>query len=310
MKRLNLSSSDGHQIPAHIWLPEQQPIAIIQISHGMAEHHQRYNRLAGQLNNAGYAVIAHDHRGHGQCSGLQGHYSDQQGWKHVIDDLGLVQNYIRQQYPDLPVFLLGHSMGSFISLAWAEQYGDQLAGLILSGSNGDQGVMFSVAKLLIKLERYRQGAQGKSRFLDQVFFGQFNRSFGKTQTSFDWLSRDQQQVEKYLEDEQCGFLCSNQLWLDLISGLQQIYRPQNLQKIPKQLPIHFISGSKDPVSQSCKHLHKLLLNLEQSGFQQLSHTFYPNGRHEMFNETNYQQVQDELIQWITRHTSNRQASAA
>ncbi len=306
MDEFILSATDGHNIFVRSWKPSRKkPQGIVQISHGMAEHSARYSATAKQLCAAGFIVFAHDHRGHGQSmnGSPSGHYANEDGWNLVKSDLNLVQTHISTEHPELSLFLLGHSMGSFISMSYLIDFNPKLAGVILSGSNYDHPIRYRALKPVIKAEKLRNGATGKSPLIEFLTFGSFNKEVASPTTSFDWLSRDQTEVDKYINDEACGFLCTNQLWDDLTSGLISISSKTRLRDIESALPIYLFAGCKDPVGESSKGVRRLTHKLISSGHTDVTCKLYPDGRHEMLNETNKAEVVDDLIAWMT--TKNR-----
>jgi alpha-beta hydrolase superfamily lysophospholipase len=269
------------------------------IAHGMAEHSERYARLAQTLVDQGYGVYALDLRGHGRTAqhGVQGHFADQDGWQKVVNDLHSLQQHIRQQHPQSPIFLLGHSMGSYIGQAYLLQHSADLQGAILSGSNYQPVALYKVAGLIARFERLRQGPIGRSALLEFLSFGSFNKAFKPTRTDFDWLSRDPAEVDRYINDPLCGFRCTNQLWIDLLGGLQDITKPENLARIVKTLPMLVVGGACDPVSDG-KRLNDLAFALRQSGNPSVALKIYPDARHELLNETNRDAVTADLVQWL------------
>ena len=294
-----LNSSDATPIYVNRWFAEQPPKAVVMVAHGMAEHSARYARLGEALVAAGYELYAHDQRGHGQTAnqGTLGHYADQDGWARVVGDLACLNHHIRQQHPHTPIFLLGHSMGSYIAQAYLMQHSSSLQGTILSGSNYQPVALYRVARLIARLECWRQGPQGRSALLEFLSFGSFNKAFKPNRSPFDWLSRDPVEVDKYVNDPLCGFRCSNQLWLDLLGGLQQITPVHNLAQIDSNLPLLVIGGACDPVSQG-KRLQHLANALRQAGNKQLQLHIYPDARHELLNESNRDEVTTYLIGWL------------
>ncbi|MEX6501065.1 alpha/beta hydrolase [Pseudomonas zhanjiangensis] len=294
-----LNSSDATPLYVNRWFAEQPPKAVVMVAHGMAEHSGRYARLGEALVAAGYELYAHDQRGHGQTGsrGTPGHYADQGGWNRVVGDLACLNHYIRQQHPHVPIFLLGHSMGSYIAQAYLMQHSSSLQGAILSGSNYQPTWLYRAAQLVARLEHWRQGPRGRSALLDFLSFGSFNKAFKPNRTAFDWLSRDPQEVDKYVNDPLCGFRCSNQLWLDLLGGLQQITPLHNLAQIDSSLPLLVIGGERDPVSQG-KRLRDLAGALREAGLRQVQLKIYPDARHELLNESNRDEVTADLIDWL------------
>ncbi|WP_422133133.1 alpha/beta hydrolase [Endozoicomonas sp. ALD040] len=296
--------SDDHSIPLYCWnnLPEcVDRKGIVHISHGMAEYGQRYRSFASELNQAGYLVFAHDHRGHGACIEQEGagYFAGQRGWHKVVDDLATVVEFIQKKFPNAPLVLMGHSMGSYILQSYLIHHTPRLAGAILSGSNYAPRLLLEVGLLVAKLECLRQGKKGISPLIKQLTFSSYNRRFKPNRTEFDWLSRDPQAVDDYISDELCGFSCSNQLWHDLFQGLLHIGATHHLKQIESKLPFLVMGGEKDPVSAPLGQ-QKLTKALRKAGLRNVTLSLYPEGRHEMLNETNSQQVIKRLLQWINQ----------
>ena len=249
-------------------------------------------------------MYGHDQRGHGRSAehGIAGHYADQDGWSKVVSDLACINHHIRQQYPDTPIFLLAHSMGSYIGQAYLMQHSCSLQGAILSGSNYQPVGLYRAAELVARVERWRQGPSGRSALMEFLSFGSFNKACKPNRTAFDWLSRDPAEVDKYVADPLCGFRCTNQLWLDLLQGLQQITPRGSLLQIDSNLPLLVIGGECDPVSEG-KRLKDLASALCSAGANNLQVKIYPNARHELFNETNRDEVTADVIHWLNQALS-------
>ena len=216
----------------------------------------------------------------------------------MISDLDLIVDEVAKRHT-VPLVLFGHSMGSFIAQQYAILHGNKLNGLILSGSNYQHPIMYKLATLVSKIEKMRIGARSPSRFLDFVSFGSFNSKFKPTRTPSDWLSRDPEQVDKYINDDYCGFPCSPQFWLDFMSGLITISQKSEIAKIPNQLPIYIFSGGQDPVGLQGKGVLALKQNIVNSGCEQVQYKLYPGGRHEMLNEANANEVFTDVTDWVT-----------
>lgn len=300
-----LNSTDTAPLFVNRWYAAQPPKAVLMVAHGMAEHSGRYGRLAEALVAAGFEVYAHDQRGHGKTAehGLLGQYAESNGWDLVVNDLARLNHHIRQQHPHAPIFLLGHSMGSYISQAYLMKHSCSLQGAILSGSNYQPEALYRAAHLLACFERWRQGPQGRSALLEFASFGSFNKRFKPNRSNFDWLSRDPDEVDKYVNDPLCGFRCVNQLWIDLLGGLQQITPVENLAQIDNQLPLLVIGGECDPVSDG-KRQRDLAEALRRAGNQQVQLKLYPDARHELLNESNRDEVTAFIIDWLQQALSH------
>jgi alpha-beta hydrolase superfamily lysophospholipase len=294
-----LTTSDHCRLFVNRWLPEGGLKAMILLAHGMAEHSGRYGRLAEQLCAQGYGVCAPDLRGHGKTAenGTLGFFADDDGWCKVVSDLASLNQQVGQQYPGVPILLLGHSMGSYIAQAYLLHHSASLQGAILSGSNFQPVALYGAARQIARLERLRQGPKGRSALIEWLSFGSFNKKFKPVRTPFDWLSRDPAEVDLYARDPLCGFRCTNQLWVDLLGGLQQISKASNLVQIDPGLPLLVIGGECDPVSDG-KRLTDLANALRTAGSQHLQLIVYPQARHELFNESNRDEVVADVLKWI------------
>jgi alpha-beta hydrolase superfamily lysophospholipase len=191
-------------------------------------------------------------------------------------------------------------MGSLMTQQVMISYGAELDAVALSGSNGAVGPLLTFGLLAARAERRRLGPRGRSRLLNALSFGAFNRPFRPNRTDFDWLSRDPHEVDLYIEDPLCGFMVTTQFWVDMLRGLQRIEDPAAQARIPKALPIYLLAGALDPVSDAAKGLHKLLAAYRAAGLSNLSHRFYPGARHELLNETNRDEVTADLLAWLDR----------
>lgn len=301
-----LTANDHSRLYVNQWLPDTPPKALIMVSHGMAEHGGRYARLAQALCGAGYGVYALDQRGHGRTAdeGTLGLFAERDGWNKVVGDLASLNQHIGQQLPGVPIILLGHSMGSYIAQAYLLHHSASLHGAILSGSNFQPVALYRAARLIARAERLRQGLRGRSALIEFLSFGSFNKAFKPNRTAFDWLSRDPDEVDRYRHDPLCGFRCTNQLWIDLLGGLQQISKASNLAQIDPGLPILVIGGECDPVSEG-KRLKRLAHALREAGCQNLQLNIYPQARHELFNETNRDEVTADVLTWLDQALTSR-----
>jgi len=294
-----LSAEDGHIIRGDCWQGDGDVVAVIQIFHGLGEHHGRYARFANVAATRGIAVVAHDHRGHGPHTEHLGHYADRDGWPHLIDDGLLVNDMIGDQHQGVPIVLLGHSMGSFVAQYFSMQHDYRLTALILSASNWPSKSKLIAGRILARIEALRIGSRGNSALLDKLGFGDFNKSFAPARTELDWLSRDQAEVDAYINDPFCGGLFSCGLWLDLMGGLKAIASDHQLQRIRAELPILLTGGSNDPVGGE-RGISELAMHYTRSGHNQLTVKIYPHGRHEMLNETNRDEFSADLLDWIEK----------
>lgn len=294
----SLATPDGVSLFVYRWLPEQPPKAVVQLVHGWAEHAGRYSRLAEALCGAGYAVYADDHRGHGRTAKTPadlGYFAETDGWNKCVNDLWLINQQIRAEYPQTPIVAFGHSLGSFMVQQFLSDHGDAVLAAVLSGSNGKPPATAALGKAIAQGERLRVGPHGKSQLLQSLFFGAFNKPFDPARTPFDWLSRDPTEVDKYVTDPLCGFDSQVQLFIDILRGLPEVASPSRQGRIPKALPIYIFGGSRDPVG---GNINQLLDAYRAAGLQHVTYKVYPDARHETLNETNRDEVTRDLIAWL------------
>lgn len=308
MKKDNLTfqASDDVQIFTYKWMPDNVSDlkAVVQIAHGMAEHAARYERFAEVLTKAGYAVYANDHRGHGKTAGSKdhvGYFADENGWGKVVDDLHTLTGIIKTDNPNKPFFLFGHSMGSFLSRNYSMLYGHELTGLILSGTGGDPGMTGKVGHCIAKIDAKLHGRKAKSEIMNKLTFGAFNKAFKPNRTEYDWLSRDNAEVDKYINDPFCGGVFTAGFFCDFLGGLAFINQKENIAGIPKNLPIYLFSGAKDPVGGNTKGVTQAYHALKSADISDVTLKFYADGRHEMLNEINREEVFADIIAWLNKH---------
>ena len=278
-----VSATDGLRVAYYRWPSQAKSVGVVQIAHGLGEHALRYAPLAEFLNQAGYLVYAHDHRGHGRTSSPQS-YGDfgEAGWSAVVADTVQLTNIIKRREPDIPVVLLGHSMGSFVAQNYILDHGDLIDGCALSGS--------AAADLIQHL-------------LDEVGDGgleSLNAPFEPGRTPFDWLSRDPAQVDAYVADTACGFDLNERSRESAKAAWQRAADMAEIQQIRKALPIYIFAGDADPVNHNLDHLRPLAQRYRAVGIRDVQEKYNPEGRHEMFNETNRHEVMADLRTWLDR----------
>ena len=296
-----LAAPDGHDIHVQLWQPETEVTCVVQVLHGLGEYGDRYDRFAAAAAARGYAVCVHDHRGHGGHGDEPGHFADSDGWRKINSDVEIVNEFVREQFEGLPIVLLGHSMGSYVAQTFAMHHGARLSGLILSASTWPSRMRLTPLLVLAYVEALRLGVRGKSARLDQVGFGNFNKPFAPARTELDWLSRDEAEVDKYVSDPLCGGPYSSGLWLDLIKGLFHIASDHAVSRIPSDLPILITGGGSDPVGGD-KGMTRLAMHYAQTSHQRLKVKIYDEGRHEMLNEINRDEVTRDWLNWIAPTT--------
>jgi len=307
MKSLDFThrARDGVPIYVHRWLPDKEPRAILLVAHGMAEHGARYARLAQAATDALWAVYVPDHRGHGKtvAEGALGWFADRNGFRRVVDDLHEIALAAAAEYAGLPLTLFGHSMGSVLAETYAALYGGELASCALSGVVAPASPAASLAgRLMAALGCLLKGSKSRAPILSALSFGANNKGFAPARTPFDWLSRDDAEVDKYVADPLCGFVCSDGLFRDLLGALAELYRPKGLLgRTPPTLPLFIMAGSEDPVGGAKGFAGALEDRLRIAGLRQVETKLYPGARHEILNETNREAVTKDLLDWLGAH---------
>jgi len=307
MKVENFTFKDKGNLEIFVykWLPDEnvKPKGVVQIAHGMAETAGRYGGFANALTDNGFTVYANDHRGHGKTAGDIEILGDlgEDGFNSMVENMKELNDIIKKENPNLPIFLFGHSMGSFLTQRYICLYGSGLKGAILSGSCGKQGIIIDIARLIAKGEIKKIGRSGKSDKLDKLSFGSYNNSFKPNRTAFDWLSSDNKEVDKYIADPFCGTVFTAGFFYDFLGGLKSIADKLEIKNVPKDLPIYIFSGDKDPVGKNGKGVLKLVKAYKEHGINDLSYKLYKDRRHEMLNEINKEEVMIDVIKWLNKY---------
>lgn len=285
------------------WIPDNKPIAVFQVVHGMAEHAARYQRLAQFLTDRGIAVYADDHHGHGRS--VQDDHSlgvlPKDGFSSLVEAEKEITERIRKEYPDTPVFLFGHSMGSFISRQYLAKYDKPVNGVILSGTGNPTYIELLGGLFVATLQCFIFGRKSPAKVLDNLAFGGYNRKFAPNRTAFDWLSRDEYEVDKYVQDPMCGTIFPTGFYRSFFKALLFLKTKKSVRQISKELPILFLSGEKDPVGDFGKGVKMVYETYRQQRFQNLELHLFPGCRHEILNETNRDEVMDVLYEWVLKN---------
>ncbi len=284
MEEKTLVLKDGHELFYRVWKVDN-PKATLHINHGMAEHSLRYNEFASFMNNDGYTVYCQDHRGHGKTKkdGEEGWFADKDGWMAICNDSFELDSLISREYPDIPHLIFGHSMGSFVTRTNIALHSGSYSAAVICGTGGNQGLIGKIGKRLALVRASIYGSKKKAPFLDHLAFGAFNKKF-ENEGESAWLSSDRKEVEKYIDDPLCGFICSNKFYADLIEGSFMANDPTLIRKIRKDLPILFVSGQLDPVGDYSKGVEKAVKLYKDAGINDVRLIFYKDGRHEILND--------------------------
>ena len=294
-EKFTFSSTAGPALDARLWRPEGAPRAVVQLVHGMAEHMDRYDPVARRLNRAGLAVVGHTHLGHGPRAQRQGYFADHDGWQHLINDVHRLRGIAQEQFPGLPYLMLGHSMGSFVTRCYLQEHGEGLAGAMLSGTGHFDRKTVTAALAAANLVCLLGGARKPSALIDRLAFGGYNKPFAPCRTDFDWLSRAEAEVDKYVADPYCGFLFTGSGYRELFRGLKRLTDLEALKRMPPELPLLLFSGDSDPVGGMGRGVEQVAREMRDAGMEHVEVRLYPGGRHEILNETNRDEVVRDVI---------------
>jgi len=304
-KEFYFPSSDGiHQCYAHLWLPDGPPRAIVQIAHGIAEYINRYDAFARFLTAHGFAVCGNDHLGHGKTGATDsifGYFGKYDGWTLVTADVRLLRQQMGEQFPGIPYILLGHSMGSFLARTYLCRYPGTVDSAILSGTGQEPTPKVLPGKALCSLFCRLKGADGHSQFLYNLSLGAYNKQFEPGRTCVDWISRDNEVVDRYVQDPFCSFQPTVGLMRDMMEGLLYIVSRRALSQMDPSTPIYFFSGEEDPVGQNGVGVRRVFDLFRKSGCSDVTMKLYPGGRHEMLNEINKEEVYANVLAWLEAH---------
>lgn len=293
-----LEVNDKAHIYVKKWYKENnQPKAIVQLAHGMAEHINRYDDFAEFLLKQDIFVYGNDHRGHGKTGkrqGLLGYFADEDGFEKTVEDLAVITNHIKQDYPNTPVFLIGHSMGSFLARQYIQQNSQQIEGVILMGTGYHTIALSSIARTLANTLPTKE----ESHLMNKLAFSNYNGKIPNQKTKFDWLSRDDQVVENYMDDPFCGYVPTALFFRDLMDGLIQIHLKKENKEIRKDLPMFILSGDADPVGQYGKGVFKVANYYDDIGLINIKTMLFEGARHELLNEINHEEVYHTIYNWI------------
>ena len=281
------TADDGTEVAAYRWTGDGDPRGIVQIAHGMGEHAGRYRRLANAFTDAGYVVYANDHRGHGRTAGSAGRLGDfgPGGWPGLMADIAQLGSIAKGEFPGRPLVIVGHSMGSFALQQHLLDHSGELAGAALSGTSAIDVIAAGIDPT------------------QEVDLSAFNAPFEPARTEYDWLSRDPDEVDKYIADDHCGFGVDAPGAASMLSSLEPCSDPERLTGVRSDLPIYLVSGSADPLAGGGDLIELVAGRYREAGVGDVTVVLSPDARHEIFNETNRDQITTDLVAWVDRVTA-------
>ena len=305
MRNVSFQSATGVKRTLCIWAGDKPVRGVVHIVHGMAEHVARYGRMAEQLNDAGFVVAGFDLPGHGPDTPREslGFFADKEGWPKLREDVHQVRGMLMDMYPGAPYILMGHSMGSFLSRNYLQHVGKSAppSGLILSGTGQYGAGLCFAGRMLASFVCLMGGSKKPSEIINNIAFSANNKPFEPARTPFDWLSRDAAEVDKYIADPYCGFVFTTSGFRDFFGGLMELATKDQLSGLPNTMPVLMISGDQDPVGGMGKGVQQVKDAFDKAGFQDITMHLYAQGRHEMLNEVNRDEVTQHILKWLTAH---------
>ena len=301
-KEFYFESSDGiNQIHAIEWIPEGEPKAILQMCHGMVEHIERYHDFATFLAEHGYYVVGHDHLGHGKSvvnAERLGFFHEKHGNTYVVADIHQLRKDTQEKYPNIPYFIMGHSMGSFLVRQYIGLYGVGLAGAIIMGTGDQPNLVLGAGKLVCKIIAALKGWEYRSKLVDGMAAGGYDKQVKGEGES--WLSRNRANVENYKKDPLSGYMFTVNAYYHMFSGMAKMNWQEKFGMIPKYLPIYFVAGDKDPVGNCGKAVENVYKRYKNCGMKDVEIKLYPDDRHEILNELDKDQVYQDILTWLDK----------
>ena len=295
-----IKGKEGKEIFVYCWEEVAKPKAIVQIFHGMAEHAGRYKRFAEYLNGAGFIVYADDHRGHGRTAGTLEELGciGMDGFNNIVSDECIIKNMIQEKHKGLPIIVFGHSFGSFVLQEYIIRYGREISGGILCGSAVRTGVDVLAGKAIAFIQKSIFGDKKKSKLLEFLSFGSYNKRIKDSKSKCAWLSSDTKEVEKYEKDPFCGTVFTAGFYYYFLQGISKLYIEDRLHQIPSSLPLFIIAGAEDPVGNYGNLVKKLHKVYTDRGIKDIKLKLYKGQRHEILNEVNREEVFSDVVSWI------------
>lgn len=298
-EKFEIESSAGIKISCRIWKEDLNKYkGIIQLVHGMQEHIGRYAEFAEFLAKKGYIVIGHDNLGHGNTAKSEeeyGHFSDENGWDNLVDDIHIVHNYAKEKFPNLKYIIFGHSMGSILVRNYIIKYQDKIDKVIFSGTSGYINGL-NIYIFIIKFMKLFLGKRYKSKFIRYFVLNYFNKEFAPNKTIADWISNDEDVVSQFINDNKCLRNFTLQAYEDLLNGIKYVSKRKNISK-SLNIPILFISGDKDPVGENAKGVIKVFKKYEKNN-KDVTIRLIKNARHEVLNDINKDFAYEIILRWI------------
>lgn len=301
-------SADGKtKIHAVEWRPEKEPVGVLQIAHGVTEYILRYEEFAEYLTDKGFIVVGNDHLGHGKsiAEGAKPMYFGPKGsWNWVVKDIKSLKDMAKEKYPDIPYYMLGFSLGSFVLRTFLIDYPGDLDGAILMGTGQMSPIAIKIAKFMANKEAKKAGEENSTPTIHQLTFGTYNKIFAPNRTEYDWLCANEQALDEYIADPQKGGDFSAGLFRELLDGMLYSSSEKKVWWMDKKLPVLLISGDKDPVGDRGKGVRATEKVLRKAGVKDISVKMYSGLRHDILHEKEKDQVYADVYNWLNEKVLN------
>ena len=305
------SSSGRCSIHAVIWYPDEEkyekPVGVVQLVHGMIDHIERFTCMAEYFADKGYVVAGNDHLGHGESVADKddyGYFDDsvpaEETGMYLVMDMHRLTRIMKKRYPDLPYFIMGHSMGSYMLRRYLIQYGDDVDGAVILGTGNQPMAVVEGGILAAKSVARAKGDRYRSRLLSKLMFGAYNTRITDAKSENAWLTRDEEIVELYDNDDKCSFVFTPNAYLGFLNIIKYDIKPENVRKTPASLPVLFASGLEDPVGDYGKGVKKAFMMYTRY-LDDVELRLYEDCRHELHSELNRYEIFDDIYRWMQEH---------
>lgn len=298
-------STDGKtNIHAVLWLPEEEPVAVLHIAHGITEHMLRYEALAEYLTGKGYAVVGNENIGHGLSvsEGAEKMYFGPNGsWNYLVKDMYTCKEKVQERLFGIPYCMLGFSLGSFLVRTYLIDYPEDVDAAILIGTGKTAEAQIAIAKWVVNREAAKFGEAHTSPMIKKLTFETYNKKFAPNRTDFDWLCANEKAIDEYIADELCGSYYSAGAFREMLNGMSYTGKGSNAEKMDVDTPILILTGENDPVAENGKGIKRTCQLFKKAGVRKVQTKFYPGMRHDILHEEDCKQVFQDIYNWLKKN---------
>lgn len=304
-KTFTYKSATGQELDAILWTPEgeyaEHPKGVLQFIHGMVEHLEMYEGMARYIADAGYVVTGETHLGHGPKAKILGYFADKDGWDTLLKDIHTLRCMTEKEYPDLPYFIIGHSMGSFLTRCYLQDHSQKLSGAVVVGTGNQPKAVLQFGIMLSSLLCAMGKAKQPSRFFHDLSFKNYNSRYENVTSASAWITRDNTVLAERANDPYCDFYFTVSGYRDMFHGIKRMMDQEKTDRMAKELPVLFISGDMDPVGSYGKEVNNSADSFRKAGLKDVTVKLYPGARHDLFHETNRIEVLGDITVWLDKH---------